>query len=242
MPRSYGTIIAMWAFVLPLVLMLSLSAQRSPDEAFVEVGVWYAGPDVEPPAAPAADLATLRSDLADIRRAGFNGITTWIAWRDAEPRRGSFTLSGLERLVAAAAAADLKISLVVYDDPPPAWAASDRDASEHFLATVHRGTELVLWDLAAGCPVARWATPSRARIEALAFASDDAFLVTAAQDGLVEVWSLARPGERIATGAIPGKRPDGAGLTRAITVTADGARIIVLPNLEDGVVVFDVER
>ncbi len=123
----------MGALVLPLVLMLSLSAQRSPDEGFVEVGVWYAGPGVEPADAPATDLAALRSDLADIRRAGFNGITTWIAWRDAEPRKGSYALSGLERLVAAAVAADLRVSLVVYDDPPPDWAASERDGSKPFL-------------------------------------------------------------------------------------------------------------
>lgn len=124
----------MWAFVVPFVLMLSLSAQRSPDEAFVEVGVWYAGPGVEPPAAPAADLTALRRDLAHIRRAGFNGITTWIAWRDAEPRKGSFVLSGLERLVAAAVSADLKVSVVVYDDPAPAWAASEYDGAKQFLA------------------------------------------------------------------------------------------------------------
>jgi hypothetical protein len=132
-PR-YDRIISMIALVLPLALLLWSSGQRSPEEPFVEVGVWYAGPGVRPPEMPAGDLDAMRRDLAAIRRAGFNGITTWIAWADAEPREGGFALTGLERLVAAAVEADLKISVVVHDDPAPAWAASRPDAARHFVA------------------------------------------------------------------------------------------------------------
>lgn len=124
---------AMMAVVLPLALLLALFGQRSPEEPFVEVGVWYAGPGVEPPGMPGGDLDTMRRDLTAIRRAGFNGITTWIAWRDAEPREGGFALTGLERLVAAAVEADLRISVVVYDDPAPAWAASRPGAASRFV-------------------------------------------------------------------------------------------------------------
>jgi hypothetical protein len=124
---------AMIALVLPLALLLSFAAQRSPEEPFVEVGVWYAGPGVEPPAMPAGELDVMRRDLAAIRRAGFNGITTWIPWRDAEPRQGSYALTGLERLVSAAVEADLRISVVVYDDPAPAWAVSKAEAASTFV-------------------------------------------------------------------------------------------------------------
>jgi hypothetical protein len=124
---------AMIALVFPLALLLSLVAQRSPEEPFVEVGVWYAGPGVDPPGMPAGELDVMRRDLAAIRRAGFNGISTWISWRDAEPREGSFVLTGLERLVTAAVEADLRISVVVYDEPAPAWAQSKSDAAMRFV-------------------------------------------------------------------------------------------------------------
>ena len=141
--RSYDRIMAMIALVLPLALLLSFSAQRSPEEPLVEVGVWYGGPGVRPPAMPAGDVDAVRRDLAAIRRAGFNGITTWIPWREAEPREGGFALTGLERLVAAAVEADLKISVVVHRDPAPAWAASRPDApAAQFVAYLSRRLSL----------------------------------------------------------------------------------------------------
>jgi len=140
--RSYDRIMPMIALVLALALLLSFSPQRSPEEPFVEVGVWYAGPGVKPPEVPAGDLEAVRRDLAAIRRAGFNGITTWIAWRDAEPREGGFALTSLERLVAAAVEADLKISVVVYDDPVPGWAASRPGAASQFVAYLSKRLSL----------------------------------------------------------------------------------------------------
>jgi hypothetical protein len=139
---KYERIMTMMALVLPLALLLSLFGQRSPEEPFVEVGVWYAGPGVVPPAMPGGEIEAIRRDLAAIRRAGFNGITTWIAWRDAEPREGTYALAGLERVVAAAVEAELRISVVVYSDPAPPWAAAKPDAASKFVDYVSKRLSL----------------------------------------------------------------------------------------------------
>jgi hypothetical protein len=118
--------------VLTLAAIASLQPQRPADNAFVGVGVWYAGPGAQPPSTNTGDVDALRRDLAVLRRAGFNAITTWIAWRDAEPQRGAYALAGLERLVAAAAEADLRVAIVAYTETRPSWAQANRDSASGF--------------------------------------------------------------------------------------------------------------
>lgn len=112
---------------LSLACCLLLAPQSAPLDSFVPIGIWYAGPGAQPPDTAAGDLDALRLDLAAIRRAGFNTITTWIAWHEGEPKRGDYRLAGAERLIAAAAEADLKVDVRVFADVAPLWAsAADR--------------------------------------------------------------------------------------------------------------------
>ena len=100
----------------------SFAAIQAPPAPLV-VSVWYNGPGVTAPAAlpaPVSDDA-LRQDLEAIRRAGFNAITTWISWRDGEPRRGELDLRQLDRVVNLAAAAGLHTRVAVFTDDEPAW-------------------------------------------------------------------------------------------------------------------------
>lgn len=92
-------------------------------EPIVVVSVWYNGPRAQPPQPLEASIpdADLRADLSAIRHAGFNGITTWISWRDGEPRRGSLDLTQLDRLVGLAKEADLQAQIEVYTSDQPAW-------------------------------------------------------------------------------------------------------------------------
>ena len=116
--------------LLPLVCSLLLTPQQAQPEPFIGIGIWYGGGQAQPPATGAADLETFRSELAVIRRAGFNSITTWVNWREAEPQRGTYTFAGIERLIAAAAQNDLKVEVRVFTEPVPAWASAlpaDRD-------------------------------------------------------------------------------------------------------------------
>lgn len=104
--------------------------------ASVTVGIWYGGPGALPPATAMGDPATIARDLAAVRRAGFNAITTWINWREAEPARGSYSLAQVERLIAAAAQADLKVAVRVFAGAPPPWAKDAADDRRRFLAAV----------------------------------------------------------------------------------------------------------
>lgn len=128
--------------LVPLSIVLALQVQRVPAGPFVPVGIWYAGPAALPPAAALSDADAIAADLAVVRRAGFNAITTWIAWRDAEPERGKYALTGIERLVAAAGKADLRVLLVVYLDRAPAWASGDPAAPASFLEYLSRRMSL----------------------------------------------------------------------------------------------------
>lgn len=97
------------------------------------VGVWYAGPGAQPPATAASDLEAVRLDLAAIRRAGFNSITTWIAWQDVEPKRRTYALGATERLIAAAAQADLRTDVRIFAAPAPAWSADPATDRRRFI-------------------------------------------------------------------------------------------------------------
>jgi hypothetical protein len=172
--------------LISLILALLLPSQRSAEEPFVAVGVWYAGPGVQPPATATADVAALRRDLAVIRRAGFNSITTWIDWREVEPKRGEYALAGIERLIAAAAEADLRAAVLVFVDPAPNWAGGDADAAGRFVEylgnrlSLHRG----LLDLARHTPAA---SEPPARIPVTAATAPGARLA---------MWSAIARGER----------------------------------------------
>ena len=119
--------------VLLFAVVLALQGQQTSEEPFVGVGVWYAGPGALPPATALEDVEALKTDLALIRRAGFNAVTTWISWREAEPQSASRSLGGLERLAAAAAAADLRVAVVAFTAPAPDWAKANAGASAAFI-------------------------------------------------------------------------------------------------------------
>jgi hypothetical protein len=128
--------------LLPVAFAVTLVGQVVVDDGPVGIGVWYAGPAARPPTTTTSDVETLRGDLASIRRAGFNAITTWTSWREAEPQRGAYALAALERLVAAAAEADLRVMVVAYTDTAPTWAAADRDGAARFVSYVSKRLSL----------------------------------------------------------------------------------------------------
>jgi len=117
----------MFSLLLPLICSLLLTPQQPQDEPFIPIGIWYAGPAALPPATAFTDLESIRSELSLVRRAGFNSITTWISWRDAEPKRGTYALAGVERLIAAAAQNDLKVQVRLFTEASPAWSSSATD-------------------------------------------------------------------------------------------------------------------
>jgi hypothetical protein len=124
----------MLAMVLALVALLAPPPQDA-GHAVVEIGVWYGGAGVRPDAVETG-LGPLRTEFAALRRAGFNAVTLPVRWRDAEPTRSTYSLSDIERLIAAAAEADLRVTVAVVPDPP-AWAGADADVGP-FLAYVRR--------------------------------------------------------------------------------------------------------
>ena len=172
--------------LLPVAVVLALVPQRAADDSFVGIGIWYAGPQARLPAAGAADIETMRRDLVAIRRAGFNAITTWITWRDAEPQKGSYALAALERIIAAAAEADLKVAVVAYREPAPSWAAGDTHAAARFADYLSR--RLSLQQAVLGVtPAARAGEPEPGRTEVG---------VGNAPEARVAMWSQLARGER----------------------------------------------
>jgi hypothetical protein len=89
----------------------------------IVMSVWYNGPRISPPQSlPAtASYEILRSDLVAVRRAGFNGITSWISWREGEPRRGVLDVAPLDRLIRLAIEVGLHVEVQVYTNQEPAW-------------------------------------------------------------------------------------------------------------------------
>jgi hypothetical protein len=174
-PLTCGRIMRMRLALLPAALAVTLVGQVVVDDGLVGIGVWYAGPSARPPATATSDVETLRRDLGSIRRAGFNAITTWTSWREAEPQRGAYALAALERLVAAAAEADLRVMVVGYTEPAPIWAAGDRDGAPRFVSYVSKRLSLQANVLAvAGTP--RVSDAVRGRIEVGAGGALDARL------------------------------------------------------------------
>lgn len=177
----------MRAIFLALGVLLAPSPQAAGD--FVEAGVWYGGPGARPPATATDDVEAIRTDLEAIRRAGFNTIVTWVRWSEAEPKRGIYALAGVERLIAASAAADLKVAVVVFPEPP-AWEGTAADPAPFLLyvrrrlslhpavvrvATFGPRVEQARIDVAGSPPAARlamWAAIARGE-RAVSFMSND---------------------------------------------------------------------
>lgn len=105
-----------------MFVALALMGQSARDPLIV-VSAWYNGPRAQPvePLEPSIGDAELRADLQAIQSAGFNGITTWISWRDGEPARGSLDLRQLDRLVGLAKESGLHVQIEVYTSDEPAW-------------------------------------------------------------------------------------------------------------------------
>ena len=183
---SCGRIIRMRAALLTFALAVSVTAQRASDEPFVGIGVWYAGPGAQPPATALTDLDALRTDLTTIRRAGFNAITAWTSWRESEPQRGAYALGGIERLAAAAAEADLKVQVIAYTDPAPAWATGDAQAAARFVS--YLSTRMSLQRNVVGVlGASRAGESARGRI---------AVRTGGAPDARLAMWSALARGER----------------------------------------------
>ena len=128
----------MLSALLPLICGLLLTPQQSQAEPFIQIGIWYAGGQARPPDAGLTDLEIVRSELTLIRRAGFNSIITWVNWREAEPKRGTYALAVIERLIAAAAQNDLKVDVRLFTDKAPAWSSAvsaDRDRFTSYAAS-----------------------------------------------------------------------------------------------------------
>jgi hypothetical protein len=119
------------AMVLLALIFLTLTpAQRIAPEPAIPVGVWYVPlPDPDPD--------VLRKDFDVIRRAGFDSITTPIVWKDAEPKRGTYSLLAVERAIAAAGGAGLKVRVKITTDKHPEWATTAAAATE-FLDYIRR--------------------------------------------------------------------------------------------------------
>lgn len=167
--------------MLAAVAILLAQAPQTPAEPFVEIGVWYAGPGARPPAQATADVDAMRTDLQAIRRAGFNTVVTWVRWSDAEPKKEAYALAGVERLIAASAAADLRVAVVVFPDPP-AWAGAGADAGP-FVAYASRRLSL---NPAVSRVVAHSAAVERTRIE----------LKGSAPAARLAMWAAVARGER----------------------------------------------
>jgi hypothetical protein len=116
-------------FLLCLAIGVFAPAQPVARSAIV-MSVWYNGPGTQPPSAPTPGVSedVLRKDLAAIRTAGFNAITTWISWREGEPRRGVFEFTHLGRLVGLASEAGLGVQIEVDTDREPSWKTDGTNA------------------------------------------------------------------------------------------------------------------
>ena len=175
----------MRAMVLALAVLLAPAHQNAGDP--IEIGVWYGGPEGRT-APVTADVESIRTEFAALRRAGFNAVTMSLAWIDAEPTRGSYVLSGIERLIAAAAEADLRVTVTVLPNPP-SWAGAKGDVGP-FLAYATRRLSL-------NPAVARVVTPTPKTDGARIDVSDS---LPAAR---LAMWAAVARGDRVVTFASP---------------------------------------
>lgn len=94
-------------------------AQRPSLASFVAIGVWYTAP---------VDPGPMRQDFQAIRASGFNAIMTSVSWKDGEPRRGGYNLLPLDRLIAVATEAGLRVHVDVLTEPEPSWKTDGTNA------------------------------------------------------------------------------------------------------------------
>ena len=116
--------------LLALALLTLPPVQRVAPDPAVPIGVWYVP-------SPSAEPDVLLQDFEVIRQAGFDSITTPVIWKDVEPRRGAYSLLAIERAIAAAGGARLKVRVKVITDKHPDW-ASTAEAATEFLDYVRR--------------------------------------------------------------------------------------------------------
>lgn len=123
---------------LTTVCCLLIVSQQPSVRPFVPIGIWYAGPGASPPVTAAADLDAVRRELSAIRRAGFNAITTWADWRAVEPARGAYAFAAVERLIIAAAQADLEVDVRLFVETPPRWSTDGAGDGRRFVQDARR--------------------------------------------------------------------------------------------------------
>jgi hypothetical protein len=124
------------AALLGLAAVGLVPTQRAADP-FIPIGVWYGGPGVRPPQVarePWKEADAWRHDLAAMRAAGFNAVTTWSTWADAEPIRGRYRLDALDQMLRLAGEAGLRAVVEVLPEPPPAWHAGEACAAKSPVA------------------------------------------------------------------------------------------------------------
>ena len=103
--------------VLSLLLGLAQPLVQGPD--FIAVGVRYPASE---------DVDRMRKEFEALRRAGFNAVSTSVSWRDGEPRRGAYNLLNVDRLIAVAAQAGLRVRIYVDTESEPAWKTDGTNA------------------------------------------------------------------------------------------------------------------
>jgi hypothetical protein len=89
------------------------AAPQRGEAPFVPVGIEYV-------ADPGALANTVALDLRAVRASGFNAITTIVRWIDAEPTQGKYVFGTLERTLAAAEHAGVRV-MVRLENTAPAW-------------------------------------------------------------------------------------------------------------------------
>ena len=107
-----------------------LGAQPPAAGSFVAVSVRYSA---------STDLDRMRQDFRGLRAAGFNAVATSISWREGEPKRGVYSLLAVDRVLAVATEADLRVQLSVDTAAEPAWKNDGTNAlAGQFFAYVQR--------------------------------------------------------------------------------------------------------
>jgi len=99
--------------LLSTAIASALAAPQGGEAPFVPVGVEYA-------ADPGAPASTVALDLRAVRARGFNAITTIVRWIDVEPSQGKYVFDTLERTLAAAERAGLRVT-VRLENRGPVW-------------------------------------------------------------------------------------------------------------------------
>src|SRR4051794_35350079 len=90
-------------------------------EPFFPASVRYPPASRNPDSAGASDVSAWNRDLSAIKAAGFNSVTTEVAWADSEVAAGRYRLERLDGLLEAAGHAGLRVIVQVDTTMAPAW-------------------------------------------------------------------------------------------------------------------------